>query len=56
MRSFNSSVTEPVEDCSVSQQVLQCFDSFLNVWSNAASISLETVLHSHRVSPLGLFS
>lgn len=56
MRSFNSSVAKPVEDCSLSQQVLQCFDSFLSVWSNTTSISLETVLHSHRILPLGLFS
>jgi len=54
MRSFNSSVTEPVEDCSLSQQVLHRFGR-LNVWKNAASITLETVLHSYRISALGHF-
>lgn len=56
MRSFNSSVTEPVEGSSLSQQVLWHFDRFFNVWNNAASISMETVLHSYRISALEHFS
>lgn len=55
MRSFNSSVTEPVEDSSFSQVVWH-FDRFFNVWDNGASISLETVRHSHRLSALEHFS
>lgn len=58
MRSFNSAVTEPVEDSSLSQQVLWHFGRFFffYVWNNAASIGLEIVLHSYGISALENFS